>query len=46
MAKKQKVEFEAHKIVKRPTEVEFTTKRGKEVEFTATKPTKVPVHVK
>ncbi len=43
---KKNVEFDAHKTVKRPTEVEFTTKRGQHVDFTANKPTRVPVHVK
>jgi len=43
---KKIVEFDGHKIVKRPTEVEFKTKAGKKVDFTADKPTKVPVHVK
>jgi hypothetical protein len=43
---KKKVEFDAHKVVKKPTEVEFTTKDGKAVDFVAKKPTKVPVHVK
>jgi len=42
---KKRVEFEAHKIVKNPTEVEFTTRRGTEVDFVASKKTKVPVHV-
>jgi hypothetical protein len=42
----RKVEFDAHKNVKKPTEVKFTTKDGKRVDFTADKPTKVPVHVK
>jgi hypothetical protein len=42
----KKVEFDAHKVVKKPTEVGFTTKDGKEVDFVARKPTKVPVHVK
>jgi hypothetical protein len=42
----KKVEFDAHKVVKRPAEVKFTTKDGKRVDFTAEKPTKVPVHVK
>jgi hypothetical protein len=42
----KKVEFDAHKVVKKPTEVEFTTKDGKNVDFVAKKPTKVPVHVK
>jgi len=40
------VEFEAHKTIKKPTEVEFTTKKGAKVDFVAEKPTKVPVHVK
>jgi hypothetical protein len=40
------VQFDAHKITKRPTEVEFTTKDGKDVDFIASKKTKVPVHVK
>ena len=43
---KKKVEFDAHKVVKKPTEVEFTTNDGKAVDFVARKPTKVPVHVK
>ncbi len=43
---KKRVEFEAHKMVKKPTEVEFTTRDGKAVDFTARKRTKVPVHVK
>ena len=43
---KKKVEFDAHKVVKKPTEVEFTTKSGETVDFVAKKPTKVPVHVK
>jgi hypothetical protein len=46
MAKEKTVEFDAHKKVKQPTEVEFTTKNGKKVDFVADKPTKVPVHVK
>jgi len=46
MPKKHKVEFDAHKVVKKPTEVEFKTKAGKRVDFVADKPTKVPVHVK
>lgn len=40
-----KVQFDAHKIAKRPTEVSFTTKDGKDVDFVADKPTKVPVQV-
>jgi hypothetical protein len=43
---KKKVEFDAHKVVKQPTEVEFTTKSGKTVDFVAKEPTRVPVHVK
>ena len=43
---KKTVQFEAHKTVKRPTEVKFTTKKGERVKFEAEKPTKVPVHVK
>jgi len=43
---KEKVEFDAHKTVKKPTEVEFTTKKGEKVDFVANKPTKVSVHVK
>lgn len=42
----KKVEFDAHKIVKQPTEVEFKTSTGKKVDFVANKPAKVPVHVK
>jgi len=43
---KKKVEFDAHKTVKKPTKVTFKTKSGEKVKFTADKPTKVPVHVK
>jgi hypothetical protein len=43
---KKRVEFNAHKIVKKPTEVEFTTKDGKDVDFTANKKAKVPVRVR
>ncbi len=42
----KRVEFDAHKIVKKATEVEFKTNSGKKVDFVANKPTKVPVHVK
>ena len=41
-----KVEFDAHKTVKQPTTVRFTTKAGERVRFRADKPTEVPVHVK
>ncbi len=44
--KKHTVQFDAHKTVKLPTEVEFKTKGGKKVDFVAEKPAKVPVHVK
>jgi len=43
---KQKVEFDAHKVVKKPAKVGFTTGDGTRVRFVAKKPTKVPVHVK
>ena len=46
MTKKTTVEFDAHKKVKLPTEVEFKTKSGKTVDFVADKKTNVPVHVK
>jgi hypothetical protein len=43
---KKKVEFDAHRIVKKRTEVEFTTKDGKDVDFTANKKAKIPVRVR
>lgn len=43
---KHKVEFDAHKTVKKETEVAFTKRDGTPVDFMAKKPTKVPVHVK
>ncbi len=43
---KRKVEFDAHKTVKRETEVQFRTKDGMRVDFLANKPVKVPIHVK
>jgi hypothetical protein len=46
IAVRKKVEFIAHKTVKKPTEVEFTTRSGKDVDFVARKRTKVPVRVK
>ena len=46
MAKKHTVKFDAHKVVKKPTEVEFQTKAGKDVDFIARKNTKIPVRVK
>jgi hypothetical protein len=42
----KKVEFDAHKVVKKETEVEFTKRDGTPVDFMAKKPVKVPVHVK
>ena len=42
---KEKIEFDAHKMVNKPTKVSFPTKNGP-VHFVADKPTKVPVHVK
>lgn len=44
--KKHTVQFNAHKTVKRPETVSFTTKQGERVRFTAEKPTQVPVRVK
>jgi hypothetical protein len=41
----EKVEFDAHKDVKRPTKVAFTTNAGDRVKFVAEKRVKVPVHV-
>jgi hypothetical protein len=41
----KRVEFDAHKVVRKPTRVAFKTKSGEKVRFTAEKPTKVPVHV-
>ena len=43
---KKRVEFDAHRIIKKKTEVEFTTKKGAKVDFLADKPVKVPVRVK
>jgi hypothetical protein len=43
---KKKVEFDAHKMVKRPTRVSFTTKSGERVKFEAEKKVEIPVHVK
>ena len=45
MATNKRVEFDAHKVVKKPTKVDFKTKDGEKVRFTAEKPTKVPIHV-
>jgi hypothetical protein len=43
---KKRIEFDAHKVVKQETEVEFTKRDGTSVDFVAKKPVKVPVHVK
>ncbi|HEU0048614.1 MAG TPA: hypothetical protein VFQ43_13535 [Nitrososphaera sp.] len=43
---KKKVEFDAHKVVKKLTEVDFIKRDGTEVDFTARKKVKVPVHVR
>ena len=43
---KKTVKFEAHKMVKKPTEITFVTKGGKVVDFEAKKNVEVPVHVK
>jgi hypothetical protein len=42
----KRVEFDAHKTVKKETEVKFPKKDGTKVDFEAMKPVKVPVHVK
>ncbi len=46
MTRKKTVQFDAHKVVNRPTKVAFQTKDGTRVGFVAEKPTEVPVHVK
>jgi hypothetical protein len=43
---KKTVQFDAHKKVKKPTEVTFTKKDGTVVDFVAEKKVEVPVHVK
>jgi len=42
---RKRVEFDAHKVVKKATKVAFRTRFGENVRFTAEKPTKVPVRV-
>jgi len=42
----KKVEFNAHKKVRKPVEVKFETRKGEKVDFVAEKKVKVPVHVK
>lgn len=43
--RRKRVEFDAHKIVKKRTEVEFTTRDGTQVDFKAKKPVEKKVHV-
>jgi hypothetical protein len=43
---KKRVEFDAHRVAKKPSEVEFTTRDGKAADFMANKKVKIPVHVK
>lgn len=43
---RKKVEFDAHKKVKEPTKVKFTTRDGDRVSFVAAKPVNIPVHVR
>ncbi len=44
--KKHRVEFDAHKVVKAPAKVSFTTTDGERVRFAARKETRIPVRVK
>jgi hypothetical protein len=44
-ARRQRVEFVAHKKVKEPTEVKFRTKAGEKIDFVAKKPVKKEVDV-
>ena len=46
MAKKTTVEFDAHRTIKKPAKVKFTTKEGQKVNFVAKKKVKEPIHVK
>jgi hypothetical protein len=46
MGSKRTVEFDAHKRVKRPTDIEFRTRDGEKIDFVARKSQSVPVHVK
>jgi hypothetical protein len=43
---KNRVEFDAHKVLKQPVEVEVIKRDGTAVDFTARKEMKVPVHVR
>ena len=43
---KTTVKFEAHRTVKKPTEVAFTTRDGRSVDFVAQKPTREEVRVR
>lgn len=42
----KRIEFDAHKVVKKPVEVEFIKRDGTAVDFTARKKKNVPVHVR
>jgi hypothetical protein len=46
MANKHKVEFDAHKKVKKEVDVSFRKKDGEKVSFEAHKTVKEPVHVR
>ncbi len=41
-----RVEFNAHKKMKVPAEVQFRTKAGQKIDFIAKKSVEVPIHVK
>jgi hypothetical protein len=43
--RRKRVEFDAHKTVKKTTKVEFEKRDGTEVDFKARKPVKKKVHV-
>ncbi len=42
---KERVEFDAHRVVNKAKKVAFRTKSGEKVLFTTEKPTKVPVRL-
>lgn len=46
MAKKHKVQFNAHRVVKEEMPVRFTTRDGEKVSFDARKKIKEPMRVK
>jgi hypothetical protein len=41
---KERIEFDSHKVLKRPIEVEFIARDGTAVNFSSRKKMKVPVH--